>query len=450
MPGPYSCRVKYTRVDTADLPDIVGLNELFRVASTIERPTLMLKHFGAWFNRGRPADLVISVARRDMPGNRFKVTRLMTQAMRGDPDGPMTANPWRDWDSLPVYEGGFIGEIIDAGVPQLLHDLEATDDPDFGEHFAGMRSMTAIPQYHEGRATNWMLSFYKDNSGPGAEDLFEAMLRTSLLGMATRNLVSKRQEERLNTELSRQFEQIAAIQRSLLPQKIPSIPGFKIATAYLTSDQAGGDYYDFFPFPDGSWGILIADVSGHGPAAATVMAMLRAILHCYQGDDYSPARVMRYANEKLFASNLDGSFVTAFFAVYDPEASTLAWARCGHNPPLLKTPGPRDKGGIRELDGTGVPPLGVLPELEPEEESITIHPGETLILYTDGITESFAADRTMFGVRGIIESLEFCDGEPDCVVDSIFSALYKHTGSMDRDDDQTLVALRRTDDGPTA
>lgn len=441
--------MKYTRVDTSAFPDIVDLNDLFRVASTIERPTQMLKHFGAWFNKSKPAEMVISVARRDMPGNRFKVTRLMTQAMRGDPEGPMTANPWRDWDSLPVYEGGFIGGIIDYGLPQIIRDLDATDDPDFGKHFAGLRSMTAIPQYHEGRATNWMLSFYKDTDGAEPDDFFEAMMRTSLLGMATRNLVSKRQEERLNKELSHQFEQIATIQRSLLPQKTPAIPGLKIATAYLTSDRAGGDYYDFFPFPDGSWGILIADVSGHGPAAATVMAMLRAILHCYQGEDYNPARVMRYANEKLFASNLDGSFVTAFFAVYDPGASTVVWARCGHNPPLLKTPGPRDEGGgIRELDETGVPPLGVLPELDPEVESITIAPGETLILYTDGITESFAQDRTMFGVRGIIASLELCDGEPDCVVDSIFNALYKHTGSMERDDDQTLVALRRVDDTP--
>ena len=173
------------------------------------------------------------------------------------------------------------------------------------------------------------------------------------------------------------------------------------------------------------------------------MAMLRAILHCYEGEDFSPARVMRYANEKLAASNLDGSFVTAFFAVFDPEASTIAWARCGHNPPLLKTPG----AGVRELDGSGVPPLGVLPDLEPEEESISLEPGQTLILYTDGITESFNERGEMFGVKGVIASLEYCDGQPECVVDSIYHALYTHTGSMERDDDQTLVALRRVDAG---
>ena len=173
-------------------------------------------------------------------------------------------------------------------------------------------------------------------------------------------------------------------------------------------------------------------------------AMLRAILHCYEGDDFSPARVMAFANDKLTASNLNGSFVTAFFAVYDPETSRVSWARCGHNPPLLKTPGE----GVVQLDKTGVPPLGVVPELEPEEESITITPGQTLILYTDGITESFDDQGKMFGVKGVIDSLEHCDGDPHCVVDSIYGALYKHTRSMDRDDDQTLVALRRVETEP--
>lgn len=434
--------MKYTRVDTADTREVADLDNLFRVASTLDRPTQMLKHFGGWFGKNRPTDFFMSIARRDLPDGKYKVTRLMTREVRENLDKKPPENPWRDWDDLPTYEGGLVGDIIEHGGPQILTDLDAGNDPHFGEYLTRIGSMMAIPQYHEGRATNWALSFYEDPRGPRPQDLLDALMQTSLLGMATRNLVSKRQEEKLNKELTHQFEQIAGIQRSLLPQKTPTIPGLRIATSYMTSDRAGGDYYDFLPFPDGSWGILIADVSGHGPAAATVMAMLRAILHCFQGDDFSPAKVMAFANEKLAASNLDGSFVTAFFAVYNPGSSTLSWARCGHNPPLLKTPGE----GVIELDKSGVPPLGVLTDLEPEEESITIHPGQTLILYTDGITESFNSKGVMFGVKGVISSLEDCDGQPDCVVDSIYGALYKHTNSMERDDDQTLVALRREDE----
>lgn len=438
----YASPVKYNRVETSGTGEVAELDELFRVASTLQKPTQMLKHFGDWFGKNRPTDFFMSVARRDLPDNKYKITRAMTRAVRESLADQPAANPWRDWDDLPTFEGGLVGDILAHGGPQILTNLDAGDDPHFGDNLADVGSMIAIPQYHEGRATNWALSFYKDPKGPAPQDLLDALMQTSLLGMATRNLVSKRQEEKLNAELTQQFEQIAGIQRSLLPQRTPEIPGLRIATSYMTSDRAGGDYYDFFPFPDGSWGILIADVSGHGPAAATVMAMLRAILHCYQGNDFGPSRIMAFANEKLTASNLDGSFVTAFFAVYDPQTSRIAWARCGHNPPLLKTPGE----GVIELDKTGVPPLGILPGLEPEEESITIRPGQTLILYTDGITESFNERREMFGVKGILESVESCDGQPECVVDSIYGALYKHTNSMDRDDDQTLVALRRSND----
>jgi len=170
------------------------------------------------------------------------------------------------------------------------------------------------------------------------------------------------------------------------------------------------------------------------------MAMLRAILHCYEGRDFSPASVMAYANDKLVASNLDGSFVTAFFAVYDPSDGSLAWSRCGHNPPLLKSPG---LGRVIELEETGVPPLGVVPGIAPEQESRTLEPGDTLVLYTDGITEAFNTHQVMFGVGGLIAALEACSGMPDCVVDAVHAALYRHTGVMDRDDDQTLVALQR-------
>jgi len=321
--------VKYKRLEISTAPEVAELDELFRTASTIDRPTQMLQHFGRWFGRKQPTDFFMSVARRDLPEHQYKVTRMFTREERERLMSGQAPNPWRDWESLPIYEGGLIGEVIRHGGPQLLYGLDAGDDPHFGDLFRGMHTMAAIPQYHEGRALNWAMSFYSGDQVPSGNYLERLMMETSLLGMATRNLVSKRQADRLNEELTHQFEQIAGIQRSLLPQKLPAIPGMTIATSYLTSERAGGDYYDFFPCPDGRWGILIADVSGHGPAAATVMAMLRAILHCYEGRDFSPASVMAYANDKLVASNLDGSFVTAFFAVYDPSDGSLAWSRFG-------------------------------------------------------------------------------------------------------------------------
>jgi len=230
------------------------------------------------------------------------------------------------------------------------------------------------------------------------------------------------------------------VQQALLPREIPKIPGLKIATSYLTSDEAGGDYYDFFPAPNGTWGVVIADVAGHGAAAATVMAMLHAILHGYRGPDFAPDAVLRYANSRLEACRIESTFVTAFFGVYDPATGRLEYARAGHNPPRLKQ---RDGGGVRAVDGAHGLPLGITRDYEMRSGSLDLRVGDTLVLYTDGITEAFSAEREQFGIHRLDGALVGCSGEPDCVVDSVHKALYKHTRSLAREDDQTIVAIRR-------
>ncbi|MEZ6317250.1 MAG: PP2C family protein-serine/threonine phosphatase [Phycisphaerales bacterium] len=173
--------------------------------------------------------------------------------------------------------------------------------------------------------------------------------------------------------------------------------------------------------------------------------MLRAILHAYEGDDRSPVSIMRFCNQKLFAARLDGSFTTAFYATLDTRTGELTWARCGHNPPRLR----RADGSVVALDCAGALPLGVTDDPPLEQADVVMHPGDTLVLYTDGITEAFAphaprGSRDMFGTRRLDQALTECSGRPSCVVDSIHSALYAHTGVMDRDDDQTLVVVRRS------
>jgi sigma-B regulation protein RsbU (phosphoserine phosphatase) len=260
----------------------------------------------------------------------------------------------------------------------------------------------------------------------------------NLVGGNNTRLILVNEIKALNARLTLQLEEVARVQRSLLPRSLPEIPGLEIATSYLTSDQAGGDYYDFFRFEGGTWGLLIADVAGHGPAAATVMAMLHAILHCYAGPDRSPEGVLAFANARLVEAGIEGNFVTAFFAVFDPRSGGLRFARAGHNPPILKDGA---TGAVRFLDGEGGLPLGVMDKLALRSASVRLAPMDTLVLYTDGITEAMGPGKEMFGPHRLDEALTLCTGQPDCVVDSVHAALYRHTGSRTRADDQTLVAL---------
>jgi len=444
--------VTHRYVDLAANPHIVELNEVLRHASTVTEPSELSYAFGRWLSRRFVRDYFVSVSRRGMPRGQFKITRAIvgnpadfnrqTQVRETPPN-----NPWRDWDELPTYSGGLIGELLERGEPALITDLDLVSDPVLGpvmgEHAQKLHTVAAMPTYDKGDAINWGLSFSSLSDWLSLDQFAAGLLDINMMGTATRNLVALRTVDELNSRLRQQLEQVATIQRSLLPSSLPDIPNVALATSYLTSAEAGGDYYDFFDLGDGMWGFLIADVAGHGAAAATVMAMLRAILHAYEGEEETPRAVMRYCNEKLATSPLEGSFTTAFCALLNVRTGELTYSRCGHNPPRLR----RADGTIEELECAGTLPLGIDPDIPMEQSSVTLHAGDTLVLYTDGITEAFSprgpgGEREMFGVERLDRAIAAIAESPSAIVDAILGNLYEHTRTMVRDDDQTLVVAR--------
>src|SRR4030095_14229869 len=159
-----------------------------------------------------------------------------------------------------------------------------------------------------------------------------------LFGRGTQNLVLRNDLTKALGALDRELQAVGEIQRSLLPQDLPQIPGYEIATYYQTSRRAGGDYYDFFPLPGGWWGVFIADVSGHGAGAAVLMAITHSIVHSYPGPPAPAATMLEFVNRKLadrYTGEL-GSFVTAFYGIYDPAQRRLSYSSAGHPPPRLK------------------------------------------------------------------------------------------------------------------
>ncbi|NRA58265.1 MAG: serine/threonine-protein phosphatase [Phycisphaerales bacterium] len=392
----------------------------------------------------RPVDLYVSASVRGLQNGQYKITRQIEtrDVMEAEDDGLALyaqQNPWSNWERIPVHEGGLVGELIEHGEPVLRKFDGITGDPVLGDVAREMRSMIATPIFDQGQPLNWAFQFARDPDALNEDSLELFVMMANLSGTATRNLVAVQEAKRATDRLRTQFEEVARVQQSLLPRKLPSIPGLALATSYLTSDQAGGDYYDFFPFEDGRWGILIADVAGHGAAAATVMAMLHAILHAYEGSGIHPHLVLEHANSRLVAAGLEGAFTTAFLAVFDPATGEFQFSRAGHNPPRLKKDA---TGELISLEEAGSLPLGVFEPLGATSASIRLDPGDTVVLYTDGITEAFNTGREMFGVDGLDASLDNCSGAPDCVVDSVHGALYEHTKSRTRDDDQTIVAIR--------
>jgi sigma-B regulation protein RsbU (phosphoserine phosphatase) len=434
------------RVDTSGNPRIPVLMDMVGALSQARGPRDVLKVFSNREELYGPRGYV-SISTRWLPPGKYRVTDVIDLA--GSYDLAL-ADPLLNAAELPVRSGGFFSRIIESSSPELFHHLDVQDDPVVGDALAGYGSLMSIPLFDDGEPVNWTVFLRKDPEGFTVADLEQAILRVNLVGTAVRNALIARDLQRAHAQIRAEVEHIAAIQRALLPHPIPEIPGLSIAASYQTFDQAGGDYYDFRPLrrgEDGSsvdgngpWGMVISDASGHGPAAAVVMAMLHAILHAYPHQARGPAEMLEHANEHLAAKRIENSFVTAFLAVYDPASRRLTYARAGHSPPLVRCAGAG--GSVHRLDAVGGIPLGVLDPVRYEEATVGLEPGQTLLLYTDGVTEARGPDGSMFGIDGIERALAESTGEPRRVVESIMGPLTRHTGGVRPGDDQTLVAIR--------
>lgn len=250
--------------------------------------------------------------------------------------------------------------------------------------------------------------------------------------------------QRAHAALDAEFQTVGRIQKSLLPAELPRIPTLDLAADYVTSTRAGGDYYDLFRLGPDHWGFLIADVSGHGAPAAVVMAITHALAHVSPMASMSPAALLRYLNgplSRFYA--FDGGFVTAFYGVYDCVSRSLTYAAAGHPPPRLRR---RSDDEVVALDAVRGLPLGVMdqgPEIEGvyREASVTVAPGDVLLMHTDGITEARRPGGELFGNQRLDAILRAwkAGSDPASLIAEVNGALARFTGGIPPSDDRTLL-----------
>lgn len=380
----------------------------------------------------------VAVSRRDVEPPFFLVTR----SSRFTED----INPWTQRDRLPRLSGGLLGELLLANQPVIIHDLPARlTDADPGRFYLeGFQSLVAMPQYDGGIAMNLTGLLFRPGDEIDPELLPMIYLQSGLFGRGTQNQVLRNQLGGALKSLDRELQTVGEIQRSLLPETLPLIPGFELAAHYQTSARAGGDYYDFFPLADGAWGLFIADVSGHGTPAAVLMAITHAIAHAKPRTHTPPAALLKYLNERLAkVYTRGGTFITAFYAVLDPTTRMLNYSRAGHNPPRLVR---EDR--VISIDGEGGLPLGILGSQEYAQATVQLEPGDLLLLYTDGITEAMAPARgeprrELFGLERLDALLIDCKScsTADCL-DRIRAHVTAFSETALPTDDQTLIAIR--------
>jgi serine phosphatase RsbU (regulator of sigma subunit) len=346
----------------------------------------------------------------------------------------------RDEDPMLRQGKGIIGHVVSTGQSVIASDV--SQDPHYVQGRVLTRSEIAVPIMISGEVIGALnlesdmvdtyaeadLEFLEFFAVAAAISIEKAIVHLELVG-----------KHRIEHQLAIARE----VQSALLPARDPVVPGFEIGGINIPTWEIGGDYFDYLWEPDGRLAIALADVSGKGVPAALLMATFRAALRVQRQIDGGVGSTVAALNRVLLDSMDASRFVTAVYGVLAHETGEFDYVNCGHNPPLLL----RAEGGCELLPGGG-PALGMWDGAGFTARTATIDPGDTLVLYTDGVVEVADAGDCQFGVERLEQVVRDHAGDPVHVaVDAVVGATRAFSGRPAFDDDFTLVLVRRRADG---
>jgi phosphoserine phosphatase RsbU/P len=271
--------------------------------------------------------------------------------------------------------------------------------------------------------------------------LLDAVAAQTGLALENSRLTAAIAEEVANREKAKRELEIAReVQERLFPQEYPPIPGITYAGACRPALGVGGDYYDFIPRSSSQLGIAIGDVSGKGIPAALLMATLRAYLRGQTaGHESHLSGLMANLNRLVYESSAPNRYATFFYGEYDATTSRLVYVNAGHNPPIVV----RRSGEIARLD-VGGPVIGLLPECSYQEGCVALAPGDLLVAFTDGVSESMNGDFEEWGEERLVQALQTgTTHAPLDLIACLMAGADAFAGGAAQHDDMTIVVLQR-------
>ncbi len=345
---------------------------------------------------------------------------------------------------FPV-EQGIAGWVV--GHSELLNVPDPYSDQRFNPSFDRQtgfvtRNILAAPVVspHDNRTVG-VLQILNKQGGPFEEydervlQAFAAHAATALERAKLLLDAKKSQELRLAFEMGRK------IQTSFLPGSLPDVPGYQMGAFWQPAESVSGDYYDVLKFPDGRWGLVIADVSGHGIGPSLIMASARAMLRVMAEAGSKPNEILSLLSETIYPDLQDTLFITFLIIALAPERNELVFANAGHGPVLHYH---RNLDEFSTLDATGLP-VGVLEKNEyPLGETVSLAPGDCVLLMTDGAFELPNAQEEQFGVDRIKALIrENRDLPAKQIVEAFRQAISAFDPRQLPPDDITLLLLKR-------
>lgn len=338
----------------------------------------------------------------------------------------------------------FIGKVIQSGSAEISNDAPAN------QYFRDLDhetvSLLCAPLKSDTRVIGFFV-LIRENDRPftgGDLKLISAIAQQTAPAIEIAHL---HQLEIERAWMERDLQMARQVQAGLLTKQMPAIPGWRIAAFWQPARVVSGDLYDFIHLPNGKLGLVVADVTDKGVPAALLMANARSVLRGVaasinrSGQD-SPGKLLARVNDVLSQEMPMDMFVTCLLVILDPQTGRIRYANAGHNPPYLRT-----RYGARELKASGIP-LGLFPGLEYEEKEAQLAPGDSLLMYSDGLVEAHDPQRDMFGfprLQGILSSLTIdsrMEGEE--LIQYLMGRLTEFTGpGWEQEDDITIVTLSR-------
>ena len=340
-------------------------------------------------------------------------------------------------------------EVFATGRERIVADLREGDVA--GQHLGtvalGIRHVLCAPlrvvrilEHATGEADQKPIGVLYLDSREKGQLLSDAARRAldAVAGEAASAIESARlyREATEKTRLERELLLAAEIQRALLPDAMQSGPHFDVAAASIPCRSIGGDFFDYFNLSDGRFAFTLGDVAGKGPPAALLTAMIQGAFAAQVTSTDSPAALMTHINRTLIRRAIQSRFVTVMYGVLSADGQ-LTYSNAGHNPPILI-----GRNGVRRLE-TGGLILGLFPHATYEEETLQLEDGDTLVVFSDGVTEALNTAGEEFGEERLLPCVQEHQGcATDVMLDRILATVRTFAASAAQNDDVTALVLR--------
>lgn len=337
------------------------------------------------------------------------------------------------------FNQALLGWIILNKKPLLVNQ------PGSDERFRGVtwdssvRSVLCVPMLTRS-ALKGVLTVYNKKGGKDFTEDDQRLL--AIIAAQSAQVVENArlyEEERSLIKMQEEFRLASQIQTDLLPKEFPKVPGYDIAGATFPARTIGGDYFDFIPIDDHEIAVCLGDVSGKGLPAALLMANLQASLRSQTHNGNSVKECISRCNRQLYQSTSPEKFATLFYGILDTRSHTLTYCNAGHEPPFLM----RASGELTRFSEGGTM-IGIMDSFPFQETPVPLAPGDTLVVYSDGVSEAMNGDMEQFGEARIVDLLKENSSKSAAeLIDRLVKGVRAHAGSAPQYDDITILVVKR-------